>query len=87
MYGFNKPALAIDTHVHRIANRTGIAKGNVKKVESQLGEALPEDEWWKVNRVLIAHGRRVCTSQNPKCLQCVVAALCDYKLASSVQQD
>ncbi len=87
MYGFNKPALAIDTHVHRISTRTGIAKGGVKKVEDDLADALPEDQWWKVNRLLIAHGRKICTSQSPKCSQCVIADLCDHKLASMTQQD
>ncbi len=83
MYGFDKPALAVDTHVHRISNRTGIAKGTVKKVEEGLSEILPEEKWWKVNRLLIAHGRKVCRSQGPKCSECTIADLCEYNLAAA----
>lgn len=78
MYGFNKPAVAVDTHVQRIANRTGICIGNVKDVEAEFAEFLPESEWWKVNRLLLAHGRAVCMAKRPDCEHCAILDECDY---------
>ena len=63
---FEKPAIAVDTHVARVSNRLGLADSNdVLKIEKQLMENIPEDKWSIAHHWLIFHGRRVCSSKKP----------------------
>ncbi len=76
---FGGAAIAVDTHVFRVSNRLGLAKGNTpEKVEEGLCKAIPKTDWAKAHHWLIYHGRRVCHSQRPSCEECTLAHLCDY---------
>ncbi len=79
-YGFGKPAMAVDTHVFRIAKRLGWAKGkNVLMVEQELMNLLPKDVWGPVNRLFVQFGRDICKPITPHCWRCPVRDLCEYK--------
>jgi endonuclease III len=77
--GFDQPTLAVDTHVFRLANRTGLAPGkNVLETELKLLEVTP-DKWLKqAHRYLILHGRYVCKAKNYRCTDCVINRECEY---------
>ena len=76
---FGGDAIAVDTHVFRVANRLGIARGKTpEKVEEGLCAAIPRERWSRAHHLLIFHGRRVCHSQKPDCAHCAVAPLCAY---------
>ncbi len=72
-----EPAIAVDTHVYRVAHRLKIAAGSTPdKVEQELMAVVPRPYLTRAHHWLILHGRYVCTARSPKCLQCVVADLC-----------
>ncbi len=74
---FGTPAIAVDTHVFRVANRIGFADAeNVLDTEKQLMENIPENKWSIAHHWLIFHGRRVCAARNPKCDICTVRDYC-----------
>ena len=76
---FGGDAIAVDTHVFRVSNRLGLAKGKTPlEVEAGLQKAIPKTDWSKAHHWLIYHGRRVCHSQKPKCSTCTLNTLCDY---------
>ena len=76
---FDGAAIAVDTHVFRVSNRLGLAKGsNPLKVEEGLCKAIPKSDWSRAHHWLIYHGRRVCHSQKPDCQNCTISHLCDY---------
>src|SRR5690554_2204997 len=75
---FKHPVIAVDTHIFRLANRTGLAKGkNVREVEDRLMKVIPKEFKLDAHHWLILHGRYVCTARKPRCEQCVVTDLCD----------
>lgn len=74
---FNKPAIAVDTHVFRVSHRLGIASGNTPdQVEKELCACFEPDDYKKVHLLLIRHGRDCCSARSPKCAECVVKELC-----------
>lgn len=74
---FEGDAIAVDTHVFRVANRLGLARGRTPhEVELKLMKVIPRAEWSKAHHWLIHHGRRVCHARNPQCARCVVMDLC-----------
>ena len=76
---FGGDAIAVDTHVFRVANRLGLAHASTpEKTELQLNEAIPKNEWSRAHHWLIYHGRRVCHSQRPNCAGCTLKELCEY---------
>lgn len=76
---FGQPAIAVDTHVFRIAQRLGLAKGDdPDDIHDQLTDVLPRASWTPACHLLQAHGRRTCTARAPKCPVCVVRALCPW---------
>jgi len=76
---FGVPAIAVDTHVFRIANRLALANSdNVLEVEKQLQKELPKREWTDAHHLLIFHGRRCCLARNPKCDDCRLTKQCKY---------
>ncbi|MEW5897243.1 MAG: endonuclease III [Nanoarchaeota archaeon] len=80
-YAFNKPAIAVDVHVHRIANRLGWVKtDSPEKTEEELKKIIPREMWRKVNRLFVAHGQNLCFPLNPKCASCPVEKYCKKKL-------
>ncbi len=69
--------IAVDTHAKRIANRLGLSdSSDPLKVEQDLLKKIPKDDWYKMNHLLVFHGRAVCTSQKPKCDICCVKKWC-----------
>lgn len=77
---FGEPTLAVDTHVFRVANRTGLAKGDTPlAVELGLLKVVPEKYAVGAHHWLILHGRYTCVARKPKCPACVVADLCQFK--------
>lgn len=76
---FGGDAIAVDTHVFRVSNRLGIAEGKTPaKVEEGLCAVIPKDMWSKAHHFLIWHGRKVCHSQRPDCLNCTLKEYCKY---------
>ena len=76
---FGGDAIAVDTHVFRVSNRLGLAKGKTpNEVEEGLYKVVPKEHWSKAHHWLIYHGRQVCHSQKPACATCTLAHLCDY---------
>lgn len=78
---FNKPAMAVDTHVYRVSKRLGLVKQNLKtplQVELQLIKYIPEEEIHIAHHWLILHGRYVCTARNPKCVNCGLKEYCNF---------
>ncbi|OGT00808.1 MAG: endonuclease III [Gallionellales bacterium RIFCSPLOWO2_12_FULL_59_22] len=77
---FGQPAIAVDTHVFRVANRTGLAPGkNVLEVENKLLKAVPDEFKHNAHHWLILHGRYVCQARKPKCGICLINDLCEYE--------
>jgi endonuclease-3 len=77
---FGQPAMAVDTHIFRVANRTGIAPGkNVDVVEQKLMKFIPPDYLMDAHHWLILHGRYTCIARSPQCWNCLIADLCEYK--------
>lgn len=76
---FGGDAIAIDTHVFRVSNRLGLACADTPiKVENQLKQAIPQEDWSKAHHWLIYHGRRVCHSQRPDCANCTLKDYCKH---------
>ena len=79
VYAFGVPAIAVDTHVHRIANRLGWVRATTpEKTERALRATLPAKHWLDVNRVMVQFGRDVCVPGTPKCWACPVRASCAF---------
>ena len=77
---FGEEAMAVDTHIFRVSNRTGLAPGrNPLEVEQRLMERVPAPYRVDAHHWLILHGRYVCVARMPKCWQCAVARWCDYQ--------
>jgi endonuclease-3 len=76
---FNQPTIAVDTHIFRVANRTGLAVANtVLKVELLLEQTIPQSYIKDAHHLLILHGRYTCIARKPKCAGCVIADLCEF---------
>jgi endonuclease-3 len=77
---FAQPTIAVDTHIFRVANRTGIAPGkDVRAVETKLLKLVPEEFRLHAHHWLILHGRYVCKARTPDCPRCLIRDLCEYK--------
>ncbi len=77
---FGQPTIAVDTHIFRVANRTGLARGkSVIDVERKLEKTTPAAYRHDAHHWLILHGRYICVARKPKCPQCGIADLCEYK--------
>lgn len=76
---FGQPAIAVDTHIFRVSNRTGIAQGkNVNEVEQRLLRLVPAEFRQDAHHWLILHGRYTCIARKPRCGSCIIQDLCDY---------
>ena len=76
---FHDPVIAVDTHIFRLANRTGLAPGkDVMTVEARLTQAVPPQYRLHAHHWLILHGRYVCKARQPECQRCIVRDLCEY---------
>ncbi len=77
---FGQPTIAVDTHIFRISNRTGIAPGkDVLTVEHKLLKFIPDEFKQDAHHWLILHGRYICQARKPKCGECIIENLCEYK--------
>jgi endonuclease-3 len=77
---FGQPTIAVDTHIFRISNRTGLAPGkDVIEVEKKLLKFVPDDFKLDAHHWLILHGRYVCQARKPKCGECIIESLCEYR--------
>lgn len=75
--GFNKPAICVDVHVHRIFNRLGYIKTKTpEETEFALRKKLPEKYWIDINTLLVTHGQNVCKPIKPKCAECPISSYC-----------
>jgi endonuclease-3 len=76
---FGEPTIAVDTHIFRVANRTGLAPGrDVRAVEEELVRVTPDQYKHNAHHWLILHGRYVCKARKPECPQCLIADLCEF---------
>jgi endonuclease-3 len=76
---FGEPTIAVDTHIFRVSNRTGIAPGkNVEEVERNLLKFVPKEFRHDAHHWLILHGRYICIARKPMCWNCMIADLCEY---------
>ena len=81
---FRQPTMAVDTHIFRVSNRTGIAPGkNVLEVEKKLLKFVPKEFLLDAHHWLILHGRYVCVARKPRCGACKIEDLCEYKAKTS----
>jgi len=77
---FGHPTIAVDTHIFRVANRTGLARGDtVRAVEDRLLKVVPRQYLHDAHHWLILHGRYVCVARRPRCPECPIADLCEYE--------
>jgi endonuclease III len=77
---FGQPTIAVDTHIFRVSNRTGVAPGkNVLEVEKKLMKFVPKEFMQDAHHLLILHGRYTCIARKPRCSSCVIEDLCEYK--------
>jgi len=82
---FGHATIAVDTHIFRVANRTGLAPGkNVREVEEKLDKWTPGKHKKDAHHLLILHGRYTCTARRPKCPGCVIADLCEYREKTAI---
>lgn len=78
---FGQPTIAVDTHIFRLANRINLAPGKtVLEVETKLLKVIPDEFKHDAHHWLILHGRYICQARKPKCGECIIADLCEYKL-------
>ncbi|PIP80283.1 MAG: endonuclease III [Gammaproteobacteria bacterium CG22_combo_CG10-13_8_21_14_all_40_8] len=81
---FGQPTMAVDTHIFRISNRIGIAKGkNVREVEDKLVKVIPKEFMQDAHHWLILHGRYTCIARKPRCGSCAIEDLCEFKNKNS----
>jgi endonuclease-3 len=77
---FGEPTIAVDTHIFRVGNRTGLAKGRTpREVEDRLVKDTPDEFRRHAHHWLILHGRYVCKARKPECWRCTVASICAYR--------
>ena len=82
---FKQPTMAVDTHIFRLSNRTGMAPGKtVEQVEKKLLNRIPKKWLQNAHTWLILHGRYVCKARNPNCTNCILDDLCRYKTKTTL---
>ncbi|MCH8080905.1 MAG: endonuclease III, partial [Proteobacteria bacterium] len=82
---FNHPTIAVDTHIFRVGNRTGLAPGkNPLEVEKKLLEIIPDHYKHHAHHWLILHGRYICKARKPECTKCLISYLCEYQAKTIV---
>jgi len=79
VYAFNKPAIPVDIHVHRISNRIGIVKTqNAKKTEEELIKIVNKEYWLILNNIFVMYGQNICLPIRPKCQMCSLKGICNF---------
>jgi endonuclease III len=83
---FGEPTIAVDTHIFRVGNRTGLARGKTPRaVEDKLVKVVPKKYMLHAHHWLILHGRYICVARKPKCPECPVRKVCEYKAKSTLE--
>jgi endonuclease III len=83
---FGEPVIAVDTHIFRVANRTRLAPGKTpREVEDKLMKSIPETYRKDAHHWLILHGRYVCVARKPKCPECLINDLCEYRAKTRIE--
>jgi len=79
-YGYSYPAIAVDTHIHRVSRRVGLAHGEASPIEvkKRLETSLPSNDWWYTDGALLQLGKDYCKPRRPRCNECPVGFMCDY---------
>jgi len=87
LFSLHKPALPVDTHVHRVSRRVGLVpqKATAAKTEELLEAMLPPDAYYPFHLNVIRHGRTLCTAARPRCPECPLLAICNHAAAAGVQ--
>ncbi len=87
-FACDMPALPVDTHVHRVALRLGLIapRASADAAHDLLEQVVPADDVYQFHVNMILHGRQICHAQRPECDRCPLAEICDYRIASSVEQ-
>lgn len=79
VYGFKKPAMPVDSHVHRISNRMGLIRTSTpEESEKALWEVIPEEYVLHINELLVKHGQAICRPSSPRCDGCFAVSYCEY---------
>ena len=79
VYAFDKPAIPVDTHVHRISNRPGLVKTKIpEETEFELVKKIPKEHWIKINDVFVMYGQNICKPISPMCNVCQIKKDCNY---------
>ncbi len=79
VYGFQKPAIPVDVHVHRISNRLGLVNTkNPEETEAELEKIVPREYWIELNDLMVQFGQTICRPQSPRHEECPLQELCDY---------
>lgn len=89
VYAFKKPAIPVDTHVHRISNRLGwVSTLTPEHTEKALLERLPKDQWIRINRLFVRFGQEICIPNNPKCEICPLNDICpkDFSMEIALRE-
>ncbi len=80
VYGFGKPAIPVDTHVHRISNRLGLVRTRTpEQTEAELRRIVPRELWGEINQLFVRFGQEICGPINPKCSECPIKAECVFR--------
>ena len=89
LFALGKPALPVDTHVHRVSRRLGLIgpKVSADAAHALLEAALPPEHVYEFHIDMIRHGRRVCHAQRPECAKCVLRDQCDYYAATNTSEE
>jgi len=88
VYGFGEPAIPVDTHVHRISNRLGIADAKTpEETEEQLVKSMPKRYWIEINKLMVEFGKEICRPRNPRCDACPLTDMCKYYEEVYVDED
>lgn len=87
VYAYRTPAIPVDVHVHRIANRIGIVKTKTpEQTEATLMKIVPKKYWIELNELMVKFGQRKCLPRNPKCCICSLSPICDYSRKESIRK-
>jgi endonuclease III len=79
VYGFNKPAIPVDTHVHRISNRMGLVNTKTpEKTEAELSNIIDRKHWIKLNNTFVMYGQNICLPVTPNCKLCELKKMCKF---------
>ena len=86
VYAYQKPAIPVDTHVHRISNRLGLVRTKTpEETENELAKIIPKKHWIVLNHSIVRFGQKLCLPRNPKCEICLISQYCDYYSASGMK--